>query len=154
MCKITSQKHTSMYEKWTSFKKEKEISRNKSEEIEEKQLDVKVVEKEKIFESKRKDLLEKVKNVINILKPHSFEEALYKVAGVIVTASGVDISRIAFFNPEQINVLNRPLTSGEDLAVKMLGLWGILMGGVIFTEGIREAIENIKKKKEKSEGKM
>lgn len=96
---------------------------------------------EKFLENEEAGMTGKIKNVLNILRPHQFNEAIYKITGALGIVAGLDMSRIAFLNPEQMNILGRELSSGEISVARLLAVVTTLMGGIALSGGIREAID-------------
>ena len=96
------------------------------------------------FEEKQKSVFDKIKNVLNILRPHELEDTAAKFFGTLSTLAGLEMSRIAFLNPEQMNIAGQTLTRGEIQIVEGLAICVTGMGILIFSEGIRSAIERIK----------
>jgi len=99
---------------------------------------------EKFLVNEETGVIDKIKNVLNILRPHEFRDAIYKIVGVLATVSGLNMSRIAFLNPEQMNILGKELSSGDLTAARVLAVCSVLMGGIIFSAGIRDALDHIR----------
>ncbi|MFA5050573.1 MAG: hypothetical protein WC499_00440 [Patescibacteria group bacterium] len=97
------------------------------------------------FEEKQKSVFDKIKNVLNILRPHELEDTAAKFFGTLSTLAGLEMSRIAFLNQEQmINIMGQALTRGEIHAAETLAISVTGMGILIFSEGIKSAIQRIK----------
>ena len=104
---------------------------------------------EEFFEERKKKIFEKIKSGLNILRPHEFEEAVYKIVGLCGTLVGLRMSEIAFLHPEEmVGVGGEPLTSMEDLIAKTLALCTTIGGAFVLSEGIKKAIKNVKIKEE------
>ncbi len=84
-------------------------------------------------------LKEKLKTILDVLRPHEGSDTFYKLAGSYVAACGAEVSRIAFLHPEQMNIMGRELTSSETSWTRTLGVLMALGGGLIISEGIRKA---------------
>jgi hypothetical protein len=93
------------------------------------------------LDKKKKGLYKKVKDVFEIVKPHAnWDEMVYKIVGPIVMFSGG-------FSIYKALEIQMPSLS-TNVALGLYGAAGVGVGSIFLYRGIREAIENIRAKKE------
>jgi len=105
-------------------------------------------ESEDFLEKEKKSVIEKIKDALNIIRPHGLEEAMYKAVGSLTIYAGAKIGIPAFFHPEQLNISGNEFDPSALGATKMIAVLCAVVGTGMIFEGFRQAVENIKIKKE------
>ena len=101
----------------------------------------------------KKSLLEKIKGVLNIVRPQELEDAMYKIVGLWTAYSGVELGKKVLEHQEKINISGVELGHSADVAAGILALLLVAAGAGSVFIGIREAIESIEIKKQLEEEK-
>lgn len=101
----------------------------------------------------KSELLGKIKEGFNILKPVGGEEIIYKIGGVLMTGIGLKIVDIFIAHPE---LSDKILSTGDNVG-RLIGNGGLTLfcaGTILLGMGISEAISrNRGEKKYKEENK-